>query len=87
MPPSGKSVALRERIGSAREVARAEQRRDASDVGLEGQRRQIAVQLDVIVELLRNAGRQIRDFGNVAGGFRRQLNAAARSRGSRRCTD
>ncbi len=52
-------IALRERIAAAGQVARAEQRRHARDVGLEGQRGQIELQLDVIVELLRHARRQV----------------------------
>ena len=52
-------LALRERVAAAGQVARAEQRRHARDVGLERQRRQIELQLDVFVELLGHAGRQI----------------------------
>ena len=51
------------RIRPAGEVAREEQRADAGDVGLERQREQIELQLDVLVERLRHAHRH----GDVLG--------------------
>src|SRR6185295_12757358 len=50
-------LALRERVRAGRQVAGAEQRDDASDVGLEGERGQIELQLDMFVEGFRNARR------------------------------
>ena len=65
MPPFGKERALRERVAPAGEVARAEQRRHARDVGAEGERRQIELQLDVLVELLRHARRFEQSTGST----------------------
>ena len=56
------------------EIATAEQRHHARDVGLEGQRGQVEVQLDMVVEVLRDAGRQ-RHFRHVVRRFRGDLEA------------
>src|SRR5262249_4262615 len=71
----GEEIALRVSVGARREIARAEQRRDARDVRAERQRRQIELQLDVLVERLGNAGRQ-RDFRNRRRRLRRELDPA-----------
>src|SRR5215471_2625781 len=49
-------ITLGEWICLAGEIARAEQRHHAGDVGLQRKRGKIPVQLDVIVELIRNTG-------------------------------
>src|SRR6478752_6325829 len=71
----GEELAFRERIGLAGKVARAKQRRDACDVGLECQCRQAPVKLDMLVELFRYS-RWLRDFRNRTRRFGRQLNPA-----------
>ena len=63
----GRRLALR--VGPAGQVAREEQRADAGDVGLERQRQQVELQLDVLVERLRHADRH----GHVCGRDRRRL--------------
>src|SRR4051812_14954457 len=66
-------LALRERINAAGEIACAEQRRHSRNVRLEGERGQIEVELDVLIELLGNTRREV-DLGDVARGLRSELN-------------
>src|SRR5262245_49850196 len=70
----GEELALRERIYAPRQVASAEQRSDARDVGLERGCHHVPVQPDVLVELLRDPRRQI-ELGHLTAGLRRDLNA------------
>jgi hypothetical protein len=74
VPPSGNSSPFGNWYVAARQVARAEHRGHAGDVGLERQRQHVEVQLDVLVELLRNTGRQV-EFRHVAGRLGRDLDA------------
>ena len=73
-------------VGPARQVAGEQQRADASDVGLERQRQQIELQLDVLVECLRHANRH----GHIRRARRSTPSsrsaAGARSRGRSACT-
>ena len=63
------------RVRPAGEVAREEQRADARDVGLERQREQVELQLDVLVEGLRHAHRHRHVFRRDGRGLHRNLQA------------
>src|SRR5262249_54944493 len=68
-------VCFREWIRFTRKVACAEQRNDARDVSLQRKGSKIPMQLDMIVELLRNTGR-LSDFRDGTGGLGSQLKPA-----------
>src|SRR5262245_46560834 len=68
-------IVLREWIRFAGEIPRAEQRHHTGDVGLQRKRSKIPVQLDVIVELIRNTG-WFPDFRNRTGRLGSQLKPA-----------
>ena len=57
------------RIRAAGEIARIEHGRDAGDVGLEGERQQVELQLDVLVERLGNAVRSRPSSGTAVDAF------------------
>ena len=61
------------RVGAAGQVAGEEQRADAGDVGLERQRQQVELQLDVLVEGLRHADRHLHVLGRDGRGLHRNL--------------
>ncbi len=63
------------RVRPAGEVAREEQRADSRDVGLECQREQVELQLDVLVEGLRYAHRHRHVFRRDGRGLHRNLQA------------
>src|SRR5439155_7663837 len=63
-------------VNPAGEVAGKEQRTDAGDVGLEGQRQKIELQLDVFVEGLRHTHRHSHLGRCDAGGLHRNLQPA-----------
>jgi hypothetical protein len=74
-PAVREQLALRELVGTAREIAGPEHRDDARDVGAQRERDQVPVQAHVLVELLGNARRQIQ-LGDVARRLGGELDAA-----------
>src|SRR5512145_1539652 len=70
----GKQLAFWVRKGPTGQVAGSQQRDDSRDIRLHGQRGQVVMELDVVVELIGDAGRQ-RELGHLGRRFRRNLNA------------
>src|SRR5204862_5710904 len=74
-PALREPLVFRQGVCNSGKIARAKQRGNPRDIGLESERREVVVQRDVLVEIVWNSLRFV-DGRHRAGGLGRQLNAA-----------